>query len=1138
MTSKLWRTATAAVLVVAFGASLAFAAKDAKKEESNDKTQTFRPAPERDASGLDLNTDNSSTVSGSGTRGLGETRSASSIGAGTLIQRSFNDVQYPSNPMRRVANRGSSIVQFSFTGMAAAAANTETFAYNGYKPTGGGSWAQLPPGACNVQDGSGTTRGFAAQSDVNPEGYILMSGRDANGQGFDNRLYFQTAELDCFWGAGTKVAPSNYRQNYGSVANFLAEPHIEISLIGTDTVIHLVGSENVIGAQYGKPITSGARGETVVQYFRKVNGWGSTLDDTLNWSSAKTIDTAGTRPAIAAQRTGSKVAVIYAPITARGYTDSAGWSEPVFGAPNNTTLDLDMCYRESVDGGLTFGSQVNITNYGNRLVKTYGIRTEFSGMYSSDGALHVVFRGDPWPAGIYDSGQSFFFYDFSGSVLHWSTSAGAVTRAANADWGLAWNTNVCGFESGGYVNRPQISECDGNIYATWSQAHDIQNVADLNDTINNSFADCDNLPTGRVGSASAELWMSVSSDLTGLLWDKPRNLTNTYSRDCDSATGGGICFSEKSVSLAREGQQTTGSFTWPSDAKIDVTGTYAGTWFINALFFDDRIPGNAQTGANAALGEVKFARIACVDPVTAALISVNPTSDGYPNFVKHGQQKLITVTVTNDGNTALNITQIGTQITNGPVGVISTSAATLTVPAGVTNTNTFQIRINFGGTVNAPATVVPAYGYVFLKSNAANNDSLAIQINYVIADTVVLSEFDTVSTGLIRLAVSSNGAEGLSGIGGANLDYVTFGADCDATNSSTYLFSGGPMANRQVNPTTYVFTGSTFSDAIDEFTWKPIASALRGFSANATRERYSTGIMVSKDTTIGCERVWYAPLGGDPNNDFIIVCTKYWKLTAGSITALQFGDVHDFDIPSNPGAINIDGAESNFVWLRGAEATAGCAPYATRYGAAVPLGQYFTSQAACTNDDPYGQYTINNPNDLTLGAHGSNTGVIHPDTSWDRSGGFNAIGNVGPDSADMRIITTWKHNVTLNFGDTLYTYSALTTTQTGVPATPTGGLDRLKGNAAAACAWYQTNLRPTCTVCGCCVGVRGNVDGDGGESVDIADLTVLVDHLFISFTPLICETEGDMVIDASVDIGDLTFLVDHLFISFTPQPPC
>ncbi len=72
----------------------------------------------------------------------------------------------------------------------------------------------------------------------------------------------------------------------------------------------------------------------------------------------------------------------------------------------------------------------------------------------------------------------------------------------------------------------------------------------------------------------------------------------------------------------------------------------------------------------------------------------------------------------------------------------------------------------------------------------------------------------------------------------------------------------------------------------------------------------------------------------------------------------------------------------------------------------------------------------------------------------------------------------------------------------------------------------------------CCVGTRGNVDNDPLQGVDIADLTTLVDHLFISFVPLACADEGNIDGIGGVDIGDLTALVDHLFISFTPLGGC
>lgn len=64
----------------------------------------------------------------------------------------------------------------------------------------------------------------------------------------------------------------------------------------------------------------------------------------------------------------------------------------------------------------------------------------------------------------------------------------------------------------------------------------------------------------------------------------------------------------------------------------------------------------------------------------------------------------------------------------------------------------------------------------------------------------------------------------------------------------------------------------------------------------------------------------------------------------------------------------------------------------------------------------------------------------------------------------------------------------------------------------------------------------GNIDNSPGGSVDIADLTALIDFLFISFTipPGILAGNVDGSANSNIDIADLTFLIDHLFINFVP----
>jgi hypothetical protein len=87
--------------------------------------------------------------------------------------------------------------------------------------------------------------------------------------------------------------------------------------------------------------------------------------------------------------------------------------------------------------------------------------------------------------------------------------------------------------------------------------------------------------------------------------------------------------------------------------------------------------------------------------------------------------------------------------------------------------------------------------------------------------------------------------------------------------------------------------------------------------------------------------------------------------------------------------------------------------------------------------------------------------------------------------------------------------------------------------------WYQSDwsaplvVNPTC-----CVGIRGNVNGDAGDDVNVADLTSLVDYLFRGGPTPDCQKEANVNGDAGeqINVADLTYLVDFLFRG-GPQPP-
>ena len=72
----------------------------------------------------------------------------------------------------------------------------------------------------------------------------------------------------------------------------------------------------------------------------------------------------------------------------------------------------------------------------------------------------------------------------------------------------------------------------------------------------------------------------------------------------------------------------------------------------------------------------------------------------------------------------------------------------------------------------------------------------------------------------------------------------------------------------------------------------------------------------------------------------------------------------------------------------------------------------------------------------------------------------------------------------------------------------------------------------------CCENLRGNVDCDPADGVDISDLSAMIDALYLTFSPLCCKEEANVDGFGQVDIGDLSTLIDYLYISFTPLPSC
>ncbi len=84
-------------------------------------------------------------------------------------------------------------------------------------------------------------------------------------------------------------------------------------------------------------------------------------------------------------------------------------------------------------------------------------------------------------------------------------------------------------------------------------------------------------------------------------------------------------------------------------------------------------------------------------------------------------------------------------------------------------------------------------------------------------------------------------------------------------------------------------------------------------------------------------------------------------------------------------------------------------------------------------------------------------------------------------------------------------------------------------------AWYG----PLCfEIVPCCVGIRGNVDDDPYDAINIADIGYLVDYLFFAGPAPPCFEEGDVGGGGGISVVEIVYLIEYLFYGGLPPLSC
>ncbi|UCC44604.1 MAG: hypothetical protein JSU65_01355 [Candidatus Zixiibacteriota bacterium] len=1073
---------------------------------------------------LDDSYNPASTARGSSAASLGQASVATS--PGLTVKSTYDDWQYWYKGRRVQYVTTDPSIHFTYNVISGAAdGDPGSMGYNPYDPTSGGSWPRGLGVGCQIQSADNTAD--APNIGVYPNGQVVIAGHDDASGAMVHHMFSNVAKHGCFWGTGSQIEPEQYKPGFidTTVAGTtLRHPQVHVSVVGTDTVTHLVAGESTFFPYTGAANVTAA----VIQYFRKTGTGGMTG---ATWTGPTTIDTATARPSLCVTPSGNKVAIVY-------------FLPTQWALDYNNGTDQDVVYRESTDGGLSWAAKVNITNY-DRTERSYTPWIEKYAMYDSEGYLHALWNANPYPEDVYDS-AAFFFNDFTCSLFHWSDRTGVISRIANRDYGLAWNTQVCGM--GGYntlyLAFYSVAECNGRLYAVYSGWNDVFGVGTIDDCPSSLM----NTPS-RIHIANGEMYMHVSSSLDGLLWDAPRNLTNTYTPGCDSAADGGDCLSEEVGAVAPYGFDSAGygqELVFPGSELVVVDEGYSGSHYIQVFYQNDFMPGTWASGIAEGFpssNPMNWMRIGCIDPVQAPQIAYAPAGIGYPQYVNHGDSLVVTVTVTNDGNQVLDC-GIGSYEESPQSGWLVVTEDTLVVPAGVDNTRSFDVILNAGGNINNPGTgtVVALNGEVFIRSTAdAPRDSVSYFItNFLVADTVANLFYDTVATLQTMLVLDNHGTSGNGGAGGVNLDYTAIGGDCNP-NATWYLFDGGPFVIQNQGGGEYTISAGMHNSGgfLGQTVWYPTAVDYEE-PAHLTGSNYDgffSGTAVNQDTTIAVEVTTWAPTGGGDSSNFVIQRYDFFSADGNPHNNLAFGATEDWDIPSDVGSNNNAYVTTvgNTVYFQGSDDPEqdppGCQENAARFGAQSFLGWYNNTDYNadnCSNDrDYYGIYAARNDSDRFVVDDSD-----YAEFLWTKIPTLpGQTGN--EDEVDIHQVMTFLYDVSLGATDTLTFYTALATVQNGTSAD-------LESALTTACAWYNLNLRNDCGVCGCCVGRTGNVDNDPEDICDIGDLTKLIDFLFISYTPPVCMEEAncDGSGDGVVDMGDLTKLIDFLFISYTPTAPC
>jgi hypothetical protein len=518
-------------------------------------------------------------------------------------------------------------------------------------------------------------------------------------------------------------------------------------------------------------------------------------------------------------------------------------------------------------------------------------------------------------------------------------------------------------------------------------------------------------------------------------------------------------------------------------------------------YIDDADPGAIVSDEGTwTLNDVRWFRLACVEPVPAACLTSSVW--GVITQTLLGVELTVPLELENVCNLDANFTLTIHEF-NGPEGWLTTSGfESGVVPAGGGQLEgTFTM--NTGGIVSDPGIFITLLGGLIFEGDFVGSP-LEIPIRCDVIPEIYELWPDTIETNCLSLVLLANGNFGNQGAGKVNMDFFNSG-DCDDLEGQDDTIPG--------DATIYVYDGSPV------ICWPDGDSVLCNWSIFGTGPTNANGFLpvsyeepvdsgdfyfyqsefITHDSGIGVRQSWYAPKDQPDSCQFLIHRLRVFSYDEQTHTNLAIGEVIDWDIPADSGIHNNSGFDpgNRLIYQQGSEYNdddyVECMDNDDRYGGISLV--LIMGEGEIPSEDFYGAYTVDNTTQVYP------FGGLEDDSVWTYMEANEGMGLSDSTDADLHTVMTYRFGYTLAAGDTLDITSVL--------ATSMGGYADFIAAVQAGHQWSYDHILPEWN---CCMGpIRGNVDYDPDDQINISDLVYLVDWMWGMGPPPPCWSEANVL---------------------------